>query len=203
MISFTAGVGFAWAVFGFAGTSGFGDAAGSRADWVAAMGTWAIGVAAAYYARESHKQRLGEYREARRSERDAKKKMFDATILRLNRAELLVEMYRDVPQESGDRKADLEDMKAIMVALRGIVPVLFWPADEVRLLTGETQRLIIHIENSLIAIQQMLQLAAVAEMHGVYDEYFTQHETIRESCNDIQLLCAQALQHVLEERSAL
>lgn len=201
-VSFAAGIAFAWAAFGFKAVGGFGDDVGSRADWVAAIGTWAIGVAAAYYAREAHQQRIDEYREARRLDRQAKQNMLDATILRMNRAELLPEMYSGF-LNTGICNVDAQDLKTIHTTLRGVVPVLFWPPDEIRLLAAEAQRLIIHIENSLIAIQQMLQLAEEAMSTGAIEEYIAQHETIRDSCMDIRIYCNKALLHVVAERNGL
>lgn len=59
-VFFLCGVAIAWITFGIHWKFSFGDGPGSRADWVAAIGTWIIGSGAWKIARDSHQQRLRE-----------------------------------------------------------------------------------------------------------------------------------------------
>lgn len=56
VIVFLTGFASAWFIFGLDVVVRFGDSSGSRADWVAAFGTWLVGIAAALIAWWSHKQ---------------------------------------------------------------------------------------------------------------------------------------------------
>lgn len=62
VVVFFAGSISAWFVFGLDVAIGFGDSTGSRADWLAAMGTWAVGIAAVLYARGERLQNKRENR---------------------------------------------------------------------------------------------------------------------------------------------
>lgn len=54
---------------------------GNTADWVAAVGTWIIGLAAAYYAHQSHLQRLDEIREKRLADFERKDAFLSGAVL--------------------------------------------------------------------------------------------------------------------------
>jgi hypothetical protein len=73
VVGFVAGAASVWMLFGEEWSYSLDFGTGSRADWVAAAGTWVIGCAAAYYARQAHMHRKDEVREQRtRSARGAK-----------------------------------------------------------------------------------------------------------------------------------
>lgn len=70
---FFAGAASIWILFGEKWSYSLDFGTGSRADWVAVAGTWVIGCAAAYYARQAHMHRKDEVREERaRSAKGAK-----------------------------------------------------------------------------------------------------------------------------------
>lgn len=64
--AFMAGAAAAWAVFGIQWRFEFGDSIGSRADWIAAIGTWVIGYAAWQVSRQAQAHRAREVRELKR-----------------------------------------------------------------------------------------------------------------------------------------
>lgn len=92
-----------WKMFGSPGWADLVSDSGSTADWAAAIGTWVIGVAAAYYAHQAHQQRELEIREKRLADLERRDAYLAGVMLRgigINSISADIRQHLAIPLES-------------------------------------------------------------------------------------------------------
>lgn len=175
---------------------------GSAADWVAAVGTWVIGIGATWYAREAHRQRISEEEIADRSDIRRRNAAFNGIILRLHRAKLLTALYANISPNESVSKLSADELEMAVFLLRRAACSIRWTADELQLLSGDSQVELGKVDNYMNSIEALLDLAIRDLNAGKLEEYYERHEIIREICNDISLVCDVAQPLLLDEQLA-
>lgn len=125
--------------------------------------------------------------------------MVDSMLLRVHRAKLLTRLYDHVEADKHASTLSAQDAIGILAVLKGVLKKLEWPAEDLRLLSGETQLLIVKIDNCIGGVGQMIELAQRAELENDWTLYFERHQTIREICGDISDHCDVAQPAILGE----
>ncbi|WP_350260322.1 hypothetical protein [Stenotrophomonas riyadhensis] len=144
--------------------------AGNAADWLAAIGTWAaaggalaVGYGANRFARESHHQRIAQELSDRKAARVERARRIELIRLRLKRAMSLPIAFGAL--ESVEKYEDLEasDIHTIFRVLKRTIPGIFWPPEELVLLSAANQDRLAVIEMLLGALDEIVDMGLVGE----------------------------------------
>lgn len=166
VVGFFAGAASIWMLFGEKWSYSLDLGTGSRADWVAAAGTWVIGCAAAYYARQAHMHRKDEVREQRaRSAKGAKAWLTLADTSVIN-ASVIKAQVEDFLQEADTERPEVWHWDDLLkrVALNAKDVVL--PSEVTDLLDEDAIREIVRLNFALDAIR-----GTVARGQGYISDY--------------------------------
>ncbi|HEL3782350.1 TPA: hypothetical protein UM046_000080 [Stenotrophomonas maltophilia] len=143
---------------------------GSAADWLAAIGTWAaaggalaVGYGANRFARESHDQRIAQELGDRKAARVERARRIELIRLRLKRAMSLPIAFAGL--ESAEKYEDLEasDIHSIFRVLKRVIPGIFWPPEELVLLSPVHQDRLAVIETLLVALDEIVDMGLSGE----------------------------------------
>ncbi|MET3151704.1 UNVERIFIED_ORG: hypothetical protein ABIC77_002957 [Stenotrophomonas geniculata] len=159
------------------------DQYGSKADWVAAFGTWAIGLAATYLALESRKQTLN----ADRSRRFARQSQF---LYSLTHATILVGAADSFLDAEADERtwADYDELLDALGTYAQAVPVT---SDIVDHVPHEVIAEMVIVNEMLRIVRRDLQkergrVSRVAKQHAVIPEQALSNlKDMRKRLNDI------------------
>ncbi|CAM4116078.1 hypothetical protein CR156_08730 [Stenotrophomonas lactitubi] len=161
-IVFFAGAAAVWLMFGAAWTYGLDFGTGTRADWMAGVGTWAIGAGAIYYAHQTQLQREEEGRRARDRDRDARARRLDYMISKASLAKRQIKGFRALPEGLPEGGNTLETLapkfrETKIAALEAAMNLVVWAAEDVATLRAADQA---RLENVLIAMIEVRQFMA-------------------------------------------
>ncbi len=143
---------------------------GNVADWLAAIGTWAaaggalaVGYGANRFARESHDQRIAQELGDRKAARVERARRIELIRLRLKRAMSLPIAFAAL--ESAEKYEDLEasDIHSIFRVLKRVIPGIFWPPEELVLLSPVHQDRLAVIETLLVALDEIVDMGLSGE----------------------------------------
>lgn len=132
--------------------------AGNAADWAAAAGTWVIGYGAWKYARVAHLQRVREHGLSERSFIEAKIRRFNMIYLKLIKVRSMGKAARhSLPKEASGPLQDPRINTSLYV-VSILLKTIEWPAEEVVLLSLESQAALSRIERHLLAIDASIKI---------------------------------------------
>ncbi|WP_312368769.1 hypothetical protein [Stenotrophomonas sp.] len=117
--------------------------AGNAADWIAGVGTWAVGVGAAWYAREAHLQRVAESAQQSRERLEA-----DSRILNRIRVKMTLAVWMGCVL--GKQPATDAEGPLFIPNIRNSVRAICWGIQTISFSLDETSTLNLELQSKVI-----------------------------------------------------